>query len=223
MGGSRIPGPIGSNPEADVGTFKSCRAGSQPGPLGSQGTPTARVPLVARTPYPSKEIIKPRFTTDAQLLCAANTVLIAPAWGQAVFYAEDVGAELAAAFVASNPGHARLDELLAKTAEGRTLWASLTESGRPWCEKEEVWWVLSHRLARSASGRVHVFGPDRLTANRPYRDEEFRHKHLTQTSAGMRAAYANTVFEKVEWPELEQNLNVTEILYNGKRYCDDEG
>jgi hypothetical protein len=126
-----------------------------------------------------------------------------------VFYAEDEGALLAASFVGSNLGYQRLDELLQINADGKALWQALTAKGRPWSDLEEVWWELSWRLARAAKGTVNVFGPRRLVADRPL--SEFRHKYVT-------GAYANSVFEKVELPELEQNPNVTAILYNGQAF-----
>ena len=64
-------------------------------------------------------------------------------------------------------------------------------------------------MARAARGVVNVFGPARLIEDRPL--SEFKHKHTT-------GAYANTIFEKVELPELEQNPNVTAIYYNGNAF-----
>jgi hypothetical protein len=56
---------------------------------------------------------------------------------------------------------------------------------------------------------VNVFGPARLIEDRPL--EEFRHKYST-------GSFANTVFEKIELPELEVNPQVTAIYYNGQRF-----
>jgi hypothetical protein len=103
----------------------------------------------------------------------------------------------------------RLDELLQQTPDGRALWRKLTRAGPPWSSQEEVWWQLSWRMARAAKGVVNVFGPTRLIEDRPL--SQFKHKYTT-------GAYANTVFEKVELPELEQNPNVTTIYYNGKPF-----
>jgi hypothetical protein len=127
-----------------------------------------------------------------------------------VLYAEDEGATLAAQFVKKNPDHTRLNELLQATPQGRDLWARLNAGGRPWSDLEEVWWELSWRLARSAKGVVNVFGPRRLIADRPL--SEFKHRYTT-------GSYANTVFEKVELPELEANPAVTRILYNGQLFA----
>ena len=126
-----------------------------------------------------------------------------------VFYAEDEGARLAAQFVKGNPDHTRLNELLQTTPQGRKLWASLNARARPWSDLEEVWWELSWRLARNAKGVVNVFGPRRLIADSPL--AEYKHKYTT-------GSYANTVFEKVELPELEANPAVTRILYNGQAF-----
>jgi len=150
-----------------------------------------------------------RFTTDRTLLEAASTVVLRPIPDRTVFYAEDEGASLAAKFVAANPGHQRLDELLQLSLEGKALWQALVGGGRPWSDVEEVWWELSWRLARSAKGHVNVFGPARLIEDRPL--SEYRHKYVT-------GAYAHTVFEKVELPELEQNPAVTGISYNGRPF-----
>ena len=150
-----------------------------------------------------------RFTTDRALLERASRVPLMPSPDRAVFYAEDEGALLAASFVASNPGYQRLDELLQSSPHGKALWQALTATGRPWSDVEEVWWELSWRLARVAKGAVNVFGPRRLAEGRPL--SEFRHKYVT-------GAYAYSVLEKVELPELEQNPGVTSILYNGRAF-----
>jgi hypothetical protein len=150
------------------------------------------------------------------MLSIAKSVMLRPPTDRAVFYAEDEGAKLASALISANPGYTRLDELLAQTPEGRYLLKGLMQSSRPWSDKEEVWWELSHRLARAASGAVHVFGPARLVKERPI--EEFKHKYKVRFRNAERDAYANTVFEKVEWPELEQNASVTTVYYNGEIY-----
>lgn len=150
-----------------------------------------------------------RFSTDRRLLDLASNVPLRPAPDRAVFYAEDEGASLAAKFIAANPAYTRLDELLQASSDGRRLWSALTAKGRPWSDVEEVWWELSWRLARAAKGHVHVFGPARLVEDRSL--SEFRHKYTT-------GAYANSVFEKVELPELEQNPAVTRITYNGQAF-----
>lgn len=198
MAGSRTPSLLGLDPLPGETPRRDCVAGFAPGSV---------VALVRPWPQPVRD--KPRLTTDLGLLSLARTVQLTPERDRAVFYAEDEGVLRATAFMAANAGHTRLDELLAQTAEGQQLAAALMATSRPWSDKEEVWWELSHRLARAASGIVQVFGPARLVEDRPL--EEFRHKY-------QRNAYANTVFEKVEWPELEQNPAVTHVYYNGQRY-----
>jgi hypothetical protein len=150
-----------------------------------------------------------RFTTDKHLLQLASSIPLFPRPDRAVFYADDEGATLASKFVTRHPGYTRLDELLQSNPAGRALWQTLTTAGHPWSSVEEVWWELSWRLARSAKGVVNVFGPQRLIADRPL--SEFRHRYST-------GSYANTVFEKVELPELEANPNVSGILYNGLQF-----
>lgn len=150
-----------------------------------------------------------RFTTDPHLMKLASSIRLSPPPDRVVFYADDDGAKLASAFVTQHPGYTRLDELLQSTPMARALWRSLTAQGRPWSNIEEVWWELSWRLARSAKGIVHVFGPQRLVSDRPL--SEYKHRYST-------GSYANTVFEKVELPELEANPNVTEIRYNGELF-----
>jgi len=151
-----------------------------------------------------------RFTTDINLLKAASSVPLFPPKDKVVLYAEDEGIRLATDFIAKNPSYVRLDELLSQTTEGRALWSALTTRSHTWSDIEEVWWELSWRLARAAKGKVNVFGPKRLAEERPL--EEFRHKYST-------GSFANTVFEKVELPELEANPHVTEIYYNGNRFA----
>lgn len=152
-----------------------------------------------------------RFETDLALLKTAETVALFASVDRTVLYAEDVGARRAAAFVKSNPGYTRLDELLQQTQPGNELLAALLDRQRTgrWNEVEEVWWELSWRLARAAQGTVHIFGPDRFMRDQPL--SSFKHKYCT-------GAYANSVFEKVELPELEANSAVTAIYFNGKRF-----
>lgn len=152
---------------------------------------------------------QPLRSTDASLMQLARVVPLAVPLNMTVLYAEDEGAALAREFVQKHPGHLRLDDVLQHTAPGRQLWAGLTSASRPWEAKEEVWWELSWRLARTARGVVHVFGPRRLVEDRPL--EEARHKYATNK-------HANTVFEKIELPELEANESVTAILYNGRPF-----
>lgn len=145
-------------------------------------------------------------STDKHLLDLASSIVLLPAKDRAVLYAEDEGKRLASEFIARHPRHARLDELLQRSGPGVALWHELTTGRHAWASIEEVWWELSWRLARAASGVVNVFGPERLIVDRPLSD--YRHKYST-------GSYANTVFEKVELPELEANLQVTRIFYNG--------
>ncbi|RYE38016.1 MAG: hypothetical protein EOP24_47950 [Hyphomicrobiales bacterium] len=145
--------------------------------------------------------------TDSALLAQAGRVRLMPPLDRAVFYADDEGAVAAARLVSTGQGFMRLDDLLQQSVEGRELWRALTVQNRQWASKEEVWWELSWRLARAAKGVVNVFGPARFVEDRPL--AEYRHRHTT-------AAHANTVFEKVELPELEQNPRVTEIYFNGR-------
>jgi hypothetical protein len=198
----RFPGPLGAQEDNEPTTFSSV-AGYPPGPVASDVRSSH---LLARQ----------RFTTDRQLLWLAKHVRLSPVAHMTVFYAEDEGVRRATEFVRANAGYTRLDELLAQTLEGRMLWSALSQTARPWSDKEEVWWELSHRLANAAVGVVHVFGPLRLVEDRPI--EAFKHKHKVVSRGRERAAYANTVFEKVEWPELEQNDNVTTVYYNGEPY-----
>lgn len=151
-----------------------------------------------------------RFNTDLSLLkTAASVPLVAPI-DRTVLYGEDIGARRAAAFVQSHPSYMRLDDLLQQTQAGKALLAALLSRQRTdrWNEVEEVWWELSWRLARGAKGVVHIFGPDRFMRDQPL--SSFKHKYTT-------GAYANSVLEKVELPELEANLAVTDVYFNGKR------
>lgn len=199
MAMSRIPGPIGVRPETTEDFAEGCVAGATPNPVGLTSKTFAPLPR--------------RFSTDVRLLQIAMVVPLLPEPDRAVFYAEEEGGRQAEAFVCAHRGYTRLDELLGKTAAGRQLWDVLRNSSRPWSDFEEVWWALSRRLAHAASGVVHVFGPKRLTDEK-LDLEQHRHKIA-------RKAFANTVFEKVEWPVLEQNEAVTTVYYNGKVFGDD--
>ncbi|WP_306393700.1 hypothetical protein [Telluria beijingensis] len=148
-----------------------------------------------------------KFQTDPALLKLASMAPLHPKKDRAVFYADDFGARLASLFVKQNPEYTRLDELLSQTKAGCDLWSAL--KGGDWSHTEEVWWELSWRLARIAEGTVNVFGPTRFVRNEPI--SSFRHRYST-------GSFANSVFEKVELPELEANPRVTQILYNGKPF-----
>ena len=213
MAGFRVPGLLGAEPaDADADASSGgCVAGFSPGPL-VDCPPDGATGLLRDhlEPDSAKQALDQRFTTDEKLLKLARSVPIAPVRDKAVFYCEDEGTERASAFIAANPSYTRLDELLLQSYDGMRLFNALTRTKRRWSDKEEVWWALSHRLANAASGVVHVFGPARLVEDRPL--SEFLHKHTA------RPTYANTVFEKVEWPELEQNPKVTCVYYNGSIY-----
>ena len=147
--------------------------------------------------------------TAPELLALAITVPLFPKKNRAVFYAEDEGARMANDFVRNNIGYTRLDEMLELSSQGRRLISRLKSPGWKWPQIEKVWWELSWRFARAASGVVNVFGPPRFVEDRPL--EEFRHKYST-------GSFANTVFEIVELPELEANPRVEAILFNGKPF-----
>jgi len=212
MPGSRVPCAWGVNAIRDRGTQRTALPTSI-GAVAFDGSPRRLAEQAGAADGVT------RFSTDADLLRLAELVLLNPDKDKAVFYAEDSGARLAAQFVAANPGFKRLDELVPETFQGAVLWARLTWQNRPWSDKEEVWWELSRRLAQAASGTVHVFGPGRLVEDRPV--SEFKHKYPVVVGGRPRSAYANTVFEKVELPELEQNAAVTAIYYNGELFAGD--
>lgn len=151
--------------------------------------------------------IRTSLPTDKALLIRAQQVLLAPLRDHAVFYHGDEGRRRAESFVRQHPGHTRLDELLKRIPTGAEFLSLLGE--KPWVQKEEVWWELSRQLARAASGDVHCFGPERLTRTQPV---------STHQSRFSPRAYAHTVFEKVELPELENNPRVATIFYNGAAF-----
>jgi hypothetical protein len=142
--------------------------------------------------------------TDNSLLVKAQRILLNPLRDRAVFYHGDEGSRRADLFVRQHAGYTRIDDLLGRSPAGTELLGLL--GAKPWSENEEVWWELSRKLARAASGDVHCFGPDRLSRSQPVST------HKSRFSA---RAYANTVFEKVELPELELNPRVEAIYYNG--------
>lgn len=164
--------------------------------------------IVQRLKLKGHQMPNGRFTTDKGLIGLAKIVKLEPPEDKAVFYADKVGASRARDFIRKNPSHVRIDELLSSTPEGRNLLAHIgAETARKWSDREEIWLLLSIRLAEAASGVVNCFGPDRLTRNEPAENSE----HLYT-----KGAYANTQFEKAEWPALENNPKVTCIKMNGK-------
>jgi len=143
--------------------------------------------------------------TDKELLLKARRVVFAPFRDRVVLYNGDEGQRRATLFVRQHAGYTRIDELLERTAEGKQILTLL--AARPWEEKKEIWWELSRKLARAASGNVHCFGPERLTRPQPI---------ATHRSRFEPKKYADTIFEKVELPELDSNQLVDAIYYNGK-------
>ena len=95
-----------------------------------------------------------------------------------------------------------MDELLKDTPEGKTLFASISPSGRNWNEIEEIWLTLSMRFASVASGIVHCFSPDRLSRTEGV--QNFEHPYT-------QGAYANTQFEK-EPNTLQQRTRYTNLV-----------
>jgi hypothetical protein len=148
--------------------------------------------------------VRQSLPTDTSLLIRAQHVAFAPVRNRVVLYHGDEGCRRAALFVRQHAGCTRIDELLERDPAGKGILRLL--GTKPWAEKEEVWWELSRKLARAASGDVHCFGPERLTRNQPV---------STHRSRFVPRAYENTVFEKVELPELDTNPLVETIYYNG--------
>lgn len=149
--------------------------------------------------------IRTSLPTHRELLSRAQGIVFAPLRDRVVLYNGLEGERRAQAFVRQHPGYTRIDELLQGSPNGRGLLALL--AARSWKEKEEVWWELSRKLARAASGDVHCFGPERLTRAQPV---------STHRSRFDAQKYADTVFEKIELPELDNNPSVETIYYNGK-------
>lgn len=150
-------------------------------------------------------VIGPSFATDKQLLTRAQHITFVPLRNRVVLYNGAEGQRRAELFVQQHPGYTRIDELLQRTAEGKEILTLL--GAKSWDEKKEIWWELSRKLARAACGDIHCFGPERLTRNQPV---------STHRSRFERRKYADTVFEKVELPELDNNQLVDTIYYNGK-------
>jgi hypothetical protein len=146
-----------------------------------------------------------------------------PLPGRAVFYHGEEGTRRAREFVLlKGDGFTRIDELLAQTALGKELLAQLVIAKESrWDEIEEVWWELSRKLARNASGDVYCFGPERRLTDRGAADafrSRFRWYEVPDPVSGKlerRYAFADTIFDKVELPELENNDRVCRIFYNG--------
>ena len=155
--------------------------------------------------------------TLKNLLVMAEMVALGPKPGKSVFYHGE-GKRAAAKLVATDPSYTRIDDLLAKTQRGRDLRQGLAWVG--WLSQEEVWWALSRRLARESSGDVRAFGDGAFVAKGlppvnptlpKTRVPEWRSRH-----AGSKHRFADTVFEKVELPELSNNQAVDTIYYNGR-------
>jgi hypothetical protein len=88
----------------------------------------------------------------------------------------------------------------------------------PWHEAEEIWWLLSARLAEAATGAVRVFAAGivnpELGASTEVDVSKHRSAHKPRGDA--RAAYCNSVFEKVEGPALDGNPNADPVLLMGR-------
>jgi hypothetical protein len=149
--------------------------------------------------------VRQSIPTDRALLLKAQRVIFVPSRDRVVLYNGDEGQRRAALFVRRHAGYTRVDDLLDRTPEGKEILSLL--GAKPWGQKEEIWWELSRKLARAASGDVYCFGPERLTRNQPV---------STHRSRFEPRKFADTIFEKVELPELDNNQSVETIYYNGK-------
>lgn len=159
-----------------------------------------------------------RCPTAAMLLEIANIVPINCYSGNVVFYHGKSGSEKAEQFVRRNPHYKRLDDLLRETELGSAFLDGLIALSRTsFREVEEVWWIVSSRLAAQAQGDVHVFGGDvykggfdRTNANL----SGTQYKQFLSRYGDSRLM--DTTFDKVELPILLTNQAVGRIFYNEK-------
>jgi len=155
--------------------------------------------------------------TDKMLMTQAMAIVFRPPRNGVVLWSGKQNQDLAQAFCNAHPRgrYVTLESLLQQDhADFYSRLCSL-----PWRNAEEIWLTLSARLAEAAKGTVHVFaagvasgvdenGPDGIGgAHRsPHPPRNPKHK----------AAYCNSVFEKVEGPALDGNTAASPVLLMGR-------
>jgi hypothetical protein len=88
----------------------------------------------------------------------------------------------------------------------------------PWTQSEEIWYLLSAKLAESAQGTVRVFAAG-VTGREhdpsgPVEVKKYKSTHGPRGNAHV--AYCNSVFEKVEGPALDNNPDADPVMLMGR-------
>jgi hypothetical protein len=175
--------------------------------------------------------------TAAELAEWAKAVVLKPPRDRTVLYHGVRGTQRAEMFVRAYPGFVRITDLVKTTKEDGDRLLELLKLD--WQYAEPIWWLLSGRLAESSSGTVRVFGDGRYTqdiwtcpkcgrhkneAGAPCRKCGTDYSEIFKSDFGSRKSragtaavipFGDTVFEKVEWPALDGNPDVTTVYYNG--------
>lgn len=152
------------------------------------------------------------------LIAAAKNVSIIPPVGGTVLWFSGQGLENARAFqkrkLEAGCNHYKLidDFLKDENDKPSPLLEELLERERKgeWHIVEEVWWILSERLAGNSVGDVHVFGIERkLRPDLPIEEQAIEFKDHPKSRS-----YYSRVFDKIERPVLEENEKIRRVFFN---------
>lgn len=157
-----------------------------------------------------------RLPTHRALLAQAAKLELKAARGTVVLWSGRENQQRAARFCASHAGvgFVTLEAILER--HYGTFFRELC--ALPWPQAEEIWWLLSARLAESATGTVRVFAAGVVDAEDGAGPvvNVAAHRSPHKPAGGARAAYCNSVFEKVEGPALDGNLQADPVLLMGR-------
>jgi hypothetical protein len=152
------------------------------------------------------------------LMVRARRILAAVAFkaphNGTVLWSGKANALRAEALVKAHPGRmANIQQLLRDFDHLDRGFLADVEAALLWLRQEPIWWMLSAELARNAEGEVWVFGSGRVLLGAT--------EQVPRPSADGRSNYySDSVFEKVELPELDNNPRVTRIWLMGKNIGD---
>lgn len=154
--------------------------------------------------------------TDKRLMEQAARLTLKCARNTTVLWSGLENKELAKAFCSANrpTGYMTLEMILER--DYGTFYRELCNLS--WAQAEEIWYLLSAKFAESADGAVRVFAAG---VSNPEDDASGpvdigKYKSAYPPRGHARAAYCNSVFEKVEGPALDGNPGADPVFLMGR-------
>lgn len=157
-----------------------------------------------------------RLSTDTLLLRQAARLDLEAPRNATVLWSGSPNRRLAKRFCEAHPGGGYLTLEMVLEQRAPTFFCELCAF--TWPQVEEIWYLLSARFAEAAEGAVRVFvcGIATPEGDRtgPVDPRWYRSSHKPRSNA--RAAYCNSVFEKVEGPALDNNPRADPVFLMGR-------